>query len=86
MKRPNRNELLPKNNFQGTYKRYSNDKDYIKALEAYIDEIEKDKNITYEPSVGVSEAEVCGTCDKYRTCCDDVVFDEIACDIYKKQT
>jgi len=40
MKRPNYNELIPKNNFQGTKPRY-NQESYITALEKYIDYLEK---------------------------------------------
>ena len=40
MKKPNYNELMPKNNFQGTKPRY-NEESYINALEKYIDYLEK---------------------------------------------
>ena len=40
MERPNKNELVPKSNFQGTRKRYTKD-EYISALEKYCDYLEQ---------------------------------------------
>lgn len=54
MKRPSRNELMPNNNFKGTHKRYANDQEYIKALEAYVNELEAVKNNCVLPVVSNS--------------------------------
>lgn len=43
MKRPNRNEVMPKNNFQGTYPKYTTE-EYITAMEIYLNHLEEEKS------------------------------------------
>lgn len=79
MERPNYNELVPKNNFQGTRKRYNKDT-YIEALEKYIDYLESIKILKPNELKGVSNNEqkrsyckgkyyLFGNCQKYGGAC-----------------
>jgi hypothetical protein len=45
MERPKRHEVLPKNNFQGTYPRYTTE-EYISKMEQYANYLEEQLELT----------------------------------------